>query len=129
MDNFLYCTNEELNSITRVRGSFLVPRGLEDAFTLWQAYVLHFHFMDGFGYNWNAFNDCVCSYEDFPDLNIMIIHEDLPLRSSPEDQRIYLSVLNDSIDFWQRSDNSEFHSVKVYFPESCRSEIAKVLDP
>ena len=128
MDNFSYCTEEMLNALRKNKQVFLVPKESEDPRSLMRAYVVYFNFLEEFGYNWDAFNDCVCSYDDFSQHNVRILHFDVPLQSSSRDQKIYLRILNRSVDFWRKPDLAEHHNVAIYFPESCRSEIAKVLD-
>ena len=105
-----------------------VPKKLDDRDQLIELYGIFFDFVEGFGHNWDAFNDCICSYDNYDKHDIIIVHFDVPFQSNSRHRKIYLETLNDSIMFWRKPDLAEHHSVAIYFPESCRSEIAQVLD-
>jgi RNAse (barnase) inhibitor barstar len=72
----------------------IVDRNIEDSDQLFKALARAFRFPDYFGHNWNALIDCLSDLAWLDEPNIMVVHQDLPLRSDPAEQSNYLEVLD-----------------------------------
>ena len=52
---------------------------------------------DYFGDNWDALDECLDELAQGASGKIILIHHDIPLAATPDEQRIYLQVLADAI--------------------------------
>lgn len=70
-----------------------VPVGITSEKTLYEFYADVLGFPGWFGYNWDAFLDCLRDIDAVSGKNIVIQHDDLPFESDPTNQAIYLDIL------------------------------------
>lgn len=96
-----------------------IPAGISDKNFLFTFYSRAFHFPDWFGYNWDAFLDCLRDVRDSFSL-ITIRHSDIPFLSSPKDKEVYLCIL--LLTCTLHKDN-----VIVKFPNELLDEIDEVI--
>lgn len=75
-----------------------------------------------FGFNWDALSDCLRDFHWIREVQVALIHEDLP-QLPEEDLRIYLSVLAHAVLDWNRSDE---HALEIVFPEAARATINRL---
>ena len=75
-------------------------------------------FPDYFGGNWDAVWECICDLEWLKPIQVVLIHEDLPLKEDPAVLRTYLSIMNDAIEYWV---NRSEHDLVVVFPTDSRA--------
>ena len=52
-----------------------------------------------FGFNWDALHELLRDFSWIPQKNITIVHKGLSL--PPKDYEVYMSIVNDSVRFWQ----------------------------
>jgi hypothetical protein len=78
-----------------------------------------------FGFNWNALSDCLRDFHWIPQMEIVMIHGDLPALPDAE-LTTYLDVLAEACESWQAG---EEHVLRVVFPESAQREITRRLGP
>ena len=75
-----------------------IPRGIRSKRKLLAIYADKLRFPNYFGWNWDAFEECLSDLSWLPDGTcVAIIHEDLPFGSGGANRGIYLSVLSDVV--------------------------------
>lgn len=88
-----------------------------------------------FGKNWDAFQDCLLDLDWIKSRNVFIIHKEIP-NLSPEDQVIYLQILQYAVETWGSQKTEELerqfpeftpHRLAVFFPKNLESEILHLL--
>jgi RNAse (barnase) inhibitor barstar len=95
-------------------------------------------FPDYFGRNWDALLDCLRDFSWIADRRIVIVHEDLPLRDSPEECRTYLEILHQAATDWSEPRAGPFlrpladwpyveHELLAAFPTSVEVDISRLL--
>jgi len=72
-----------------------------------------------FGFNWDALEECLRDRLEAAQ-HLVVVHKDLPLAESPEDQRTYLRLLRDLA-----RDDSPARFTAV-FPEAVRSHVLEL---
>jgi hypothetical protein len=73
-----------------------IPGVVRSKQKLFAIYAKALHFPRYFGWNWDAFEECLLDLSWLPpDRPIAIVHEDLPFGSGGENRAIYLDVLRD----------------------------------
>jgi len=72
-----------------------------------------------FGMNWDALQDCLRDLSWLEEKEVFVIHEGLPVLP-PEDLKIYLSVLSDTVENWKVEPEKVF---RVIFPRTLRSRV------
>lgn len=93
---------------------FWVPQGIKDSMTLFSEFGVGFSAPNGyFGENWDAFEDCLLDLQWISQLNVVIIHRDVP-KLPDEYLSIYFDILRCSIDAWEDKKTNELHRE---FPE------------
>ena len=75
------------------RHRICVPTGLEDKTVLLRFFHHAFRFPDWFGYNWDAFIDCMRDIESPDGEPFAIVHSDVPFAKDPHNLQMYLDVL------------------------------------
>ena len=93
-----------------------VPRGIRSKKKLFAIYADKLRFPGYFGWNWDAFEECLCDLSWIPSgRSIAIVHEDLPFGPGGVNRSIYLKLLRNSLDHWSALGG---RSVKVVLPVS-----------
>ena len=78
-----------------------------------------------FGFNWDALEDSLCGLDEMmKEKKILIIHKNLP-QLGEKDFRIYISVLYDVCELWEKY--PDVLEIKVYFPLEYKSIIQEIL--
>ena len=110
---------EQRDGVGNVGKVVEIPAGIVDRNLLFTFYSTAFHFPDWFGYNWDAFLDCLRDVRDsFSQITIQ--HSDIPFLSSPKDKEAYLCIL--LLTCTLHKDN-----VIVKFPSELLDEIDEVI--
>ena len=114
-----------------------VPAGIRSKEELLAGLVRAGKFPQYFGGNWDALLDCLRDLGWIREIQIVIVHSDVPLRANPVDCRIYLEILSEVANDWTRSagrsevktDISAFpeHELRVLFPYSERRTVIDML--
>ena len=80
-----------------------------------------------FGFNWDALYDLLCDFHWITQAKIIIVHNDIPLLKDKESFYIYIDLLFDAINAWERVDttweNVLHHNLEVYFPIEFQEQI------
>lgn len=83
------------------------------------------NFPEYFGYNWDAFNDCLSRIDEWiPYKNIVIINRD-NIFLTEKDFSIYITVLYDMCELWEKY--PDVLEIKVYFPLQFKQAIQGIL--
>lgn len=117
--------------------------GINDVDALLSALASTLDFPEYFGYNWDAFDECVCDLCWLPPGDVVVVHRDLPLIGDEPNLRIYLSCLIDAIENWRENgsnfisqygveDRNQLEKLKnrnfqVVFPPSARADIMRIM--
>lgn len=72
---------------------FRIPPGISSKEQLLTTFAEIGNFPDYFGKNWDALTDCLRDLSWIEQKNVIIVHNDLPLKSIPTECRIYLEIL------------------------------------
>lgn len=73
-----------------------------------------------FGANWDAFDECLRDLSWIKERRLVLYHRDVPLNSSPKDQRIYIDVLANAVCDWK---SGESHEVIAVFDPTCELKL------
>ncbi len=90
-----------------------IPAGISTKRDLLAKLDAGLSFPDYFGGNWDALWECICDLSWLTPVQIVVIHEDLPLKDDPTQLQTYLSIMNDAIAYWA---NRSEHELIVVFP-------------
>jgi len=113
MNAFLYTTDVTLLAEGSNTLVLDVPRGLDNKSHVLSWYSNALSFPGYFGFNWDAFDECLRDLSWIEERKIIIRHDDVPLGESPPDQKIYIKVLARVAREWKSYDARE---VIVVFP-------------
>lgn len=92
---------------------------------IFNLYKHQLNFPEYFGFNWDAFNDCLSRIEEWiPSKNIAIINCDNIFLAEKEFS-IYISVLYDVCELWEKY--PDVLEIKVFFPQRHKQKIQEIL--
>jgi hypothetical protein len=98
-----------------------ITAGISDKQDLLQTLARLLKFPDYFGNNWDALEECLADLAWLQADTVCLWHLDLPLANRREEARIYLSVLQRSLQ------ESTTKTLQIFFPETVRTDIDLVL--
>lgn len=133
MTKFIFVENPE---VSPEKGyTAIVPKGISSKVELLNALHELLLFPDYDGRNWDALYDLLCNFEWIEYDYISLIHHELPNLSDNE-TKIYLEVLEDSIESWEkhnpfekgRMGSSLMHHLRVIFPLAEKERIERIQD-
>lgn len=102
-----------------------VPRGMNRKRQLMLEYVRRLGFPKYFGWNWDAFYDCLCDLEWLDGAKqVILAHEDVPFTEGSEHREVYLRLLADAVQTLKRAPSVD---LVVSFPPGCQLEVAQAL--
>ncbi|MBC8043977.1 MAG: barstar family protein [Rhizobacter sp.] len=91
-------------------------------------------FPDYFGMNWDALDECMKDFGWITQKKIVLVHKKLPMYLKRETLKVYISVLNDSVEDWKNyqediESHARFppHDLIVIFPQSEKEAIESLL--
>lgn len=139
MDAFIF--NNVATSTATLRAD--IPCGITDVDGLFKVLASTMKFPEYFGYNWDAFNECICDLCWLQPGDVFLIHQDLPLIRDEKNLRIYLSCLIDAVENWRhngsnfisqygsddrkRLDKLKNRNFQVVFPPSAKADIVRII--
>ena len=82
------------------------------------------HFPDYFGANWDALEECIRDLTWLASKQVVISHADVPLSEDRRASSIYLSILADAAEYWDRQEEHDLYPV---FPREFEDEIEDLL--
>ena len=85
---------------TSSRFSVRVPAGILTVEELFGWYSKAVMFPEFFGWNWDAFLDCLRDLSWISQKEVQIVHEDVPLHRDEAERRIYLEILQTALLDW-----------------------------
>jgi len=74
-------------------------------------YSIKLKFPSYFGFNWDAFKDCLSDLENIAQNTVIIYHQELPMLKE-SDLITYLEILNEAVIQWHKYED---HVFEVYF--------------
>lgn len=98
-----------------------IPPGINTKRQLLAILALGLDFPGYFGWNWDAFEECLRDLSWIPvPTKIVLIHDDLPLARDSDEAATYLSILRDAI---CNPGTPPSHELVVVFPSQYRESI------
>jgi hypothetical protein len=95
-----------------------IPRGVRSKQRLFLIYSTALRFPRYFGWNWDAFEECLNDLSWLrPDQTVVIVHEELPFGAGGENRGIYLDVLRR-----MASNTAGNRGVRTIMPTSLRGD-------
>lgn len=102
-----------------------VPAGINRKRQLMLEYVRRLGFPRYFGWNWDAFYDCLCDLEWLEGVKqVILAHEDVPFTAGSEHRELYLRLLADAVQTLKRAPSVD---LVVSFPTGTQLEVAQAL--
>ena len=102
-----------------------IPRGIRSKEKLFSVYARRLSFPGYFGWNWDAFEECLGDRSWFDAARpVVIVHEDVPFCDGGPLRGVYLAVLRDSP---SKIGSSEQGSLQIVFPRSFQATVDTVL--
>jgi RNAse (barnase) inhibitor barstar len=94
-----------------------IPATLQEEQALLDEYVQQLHFPTYFGWNWDAFNDCLgdLGWLDDSIQRVVIVHRDVPFSQDSGLRATYLSILRDRM-----RQSPKRSALQVVFPRSAQ---------
>jgi len=116
---------EDVDSVTIPEAVFVRMDGsVRDSQELFKDYSAKLYFPDYFGKNWDAFNDCLCSLDDWlVKPNLVLVYEQMP-HLEYTDMVTLLEILYDYI---IRGEADLPYQIWCVFPESARDFCSKII--
>ena len=103
-----------------------IPAGIGTKKQLLAILALGLDFPSYFGWNWDAFEECLRDLSWIPTpANIVLIHHDLPLSNDVGEAATYLSILKDAMG---NPGTSQSHELIVVFPSQYRESIEAAIE-
>lgn len=98
-----------------------IPRGFNRKRKLLAKYAAQLRFPPYFGWNWDAFEECLCDLSWLDGITkVIAVHRDVPFEKSPEQCKIYLSILRDRC-------AAKGVKFEVHFPRSAEAVVGCTL--
>lgn len=102
-----------------------IPAGLSSKQELLATIASALRFPSYFGHNWDALDECLTDLSWLPAGDVLVIHKDLPLAMDSEACSIYLSILWDSAQRWERQGSNLFFASSLSEQETtAQSQLA-----
>ena len=103
-----------------------IPAGITSKKQLLAVLALQLSFPNYFGWNWDAFEECLRDLSWIPNLGrIVIVHDDLPLANDVCEAATYLSILRDAMNLSEKSQSPE---LTVVFPSQFREMVEAAIE-
>ncbi len=103
-----------------------IPAGIGTQKQLLAILALGLNFPGYFGWNWDAFEECLRDLSWIPaSTKIVLIHDDLPLARDSGEAATYLSILRDAI---CNPGTPPSHELVVVFPSRYRESIKAAVE-
>lgn len=101
-----------------------IPAGIETKKQLLDALDANLGFPEYFGSNWDALWDCICDLSWLEPVQVVLVHDDLPMSSDRDSLRTYLSLLQDAVAAWKEKPE---HELLVVFPRDVEAAVRELL--
>lgn len=118
-----YFGNETIPLQAR-RAQVRIPTGIETKKQLIDALDANLGFPEYFGGNWDALWDCICDLSWIEPVQVVLIHEDLPMTTDRASLKKYLSMLQDAVAAWKGRTE---HELVIVFPEDVEAAVRELL--
>lgn len=115
---------KEGTSLQERRVQARIPAGIETKKQLLDALDASLGFPEYFGGNWDALWDCICDLSWLEPVQIVLLHEDLPMQSDDASRAKYLAILRDAVAVWSKKPE---HDLVVVFPEEVEGMIGDLM--
>lgn len=133
--NFLFRkVGNTVSKDIRTTKTIHIPKGIQTKDELLTFYYSEFpSFYEAYK-NWDSFFDLIRDWEWVKEPKIEIRHSDIPLLTNLDDCNTYLSCLSEAVEFWREErvgnsgDDTTLHSLEVYFPNTDREYIVRILN-
>lgn len=101
-----------------------IPAGIETKKQLLDALDAGLGFPEYFGGNWDALWDCICDLSWLEPVQVVLVHDDLPMSADRDSLRAYLSLLQDAVAAWKQKRQ---HELVVTFPREVEPAVRELL--
>jgi RNAse (barnase) inhibitor barstar len=101
-----------------------IPAGFSTKERLLEALDVNLGFPDYFGNNWDALQECLTDLSWLDPVQVVIVHEDVPLENDPASSKTYLNILRSAVAHWRRGRG---HELVVAFPSKSEGEVRELL--
>lgn len=125
MSCFLYYSNFKIPDCDKGNVQIVVPKKVVDENVVFELYSKKLNMPAYFGKNWNALYDCLTDMDFCRGNDVIIYHQDMPFKGNVVKIKLYIELLLDVVRNWLEFPEHKFY---VYFPESCRLELAHIVD-
>ncbi len=97
-----------------------IPSNIKEKRLLFKYYATELNFPEYFGWNWDAFFECMIT---LPDNEIYIFHNDVPLQNDQEGQNTYIFLLHQIVLEWAASKTKK---ISIIFPEKSQTLVTEI---
>jgi RNAse (barnase) inhibitor barstar len=104
-----------------------VRAGIQTKKVLLRELAQALRFPDHVGSNWDALEECIRDLSWLPPGTIVLRHHDLPLRRDVASQRMYLSILRDTVGKAWTVPGRRLRDLVVVFPEETKNRVDRLL--
>lgn len=101
----------------------VVVEGIQEKYKLLACLAQVLRFPEYFGHNWGALADCIRDLEWIDEDHVILVHDDIPLNTLPEQMRIYLEILDEAVKHVHIGNKH----LDVVFPAQEKSRIEAIL--
>ncbi len=101
-----------------------VPAGLSDKDAVFRWYAKSLPLPWYFGWNWDAFSECLRDLSWVKERRLVLFHRDVPISANPKDRKIYVEVLGCAATDWKPGED---HEVVVAFEPACELTLRAAL--
>jgi hypothetical protein len=108
------------------RGDYavLVCRGIASRNHLIGQLLKELRFPSSFGFNWDSFEECLNDLTWIKENRVVLVHEDIPMRTDCANLVVYLSILAHAID---RLQSRRKKNLVVLFQSKDRKELMEIM--
>ena len=102
-----------------------IVSGIRSKAALLNAIAASLLFPDYFGENWDALDECIRDLSWLPAGDVVLVHNEVPLRDDLVSLSTYVSILNSAVESWRAKGE---RNLLVVFPLKARAAVQTALN-